>query len=176
MCHYLKKVTSYQKGSNFWGFADQREMEETEQYFGYLFSKWRKVKESDLSKTHGEVQDEVLRTWLERGGGEGGSRDTMGQCDGGGAGVKKVKKTRDPDEPKQPLSSFLLFRAEKEAEVKKELPSLGPRDIMKELGKRWRLLEKEEKEVYLARAAQLALAYKEEMASYRAQKESQSVT
>ena len=147
-------------------------MDESEQYFAYLFSKWRKVQEKDMSKSVGEVQDEVLRTWMARGGGEGGSRNNMGQCDGGGV---RGKKTRDPDEPKQPLSSFMLFRAEQEAEVKRELPSLGPKDVMRELGKRWRLLEKEEKEVYLARAGQLSLTYKEDLASYRAGKEAQSV-
>ena len=49
-----------------------------------------------MTMTHGAVQDAVLRSWLERGGGEGGSReDTMGQCDGGVVRGKKVRKTRD---------------------------------------------------------------------------------
>ena len=99
----------------------------------------------------------------------------MGQCDSGGVRGKKVKKTRDPDEPKKPLSSFMIFRAEEEAGVKRELPSLLPRDVMSELGNRWRLLEQEEKEVYMARARQLTLAYKEDLARYKAGKEAQSL-
>ena len=149
-------------------------MGEREQYFAYMFSTWRE--EDDETKTHGEVQDAVLRSWLEKGGGEGGSReDGEGQGDGGGVKGKKAKKTREPDEPKRPLSSFMIYQAEKKDEVKKELPSLGSKDIMKELGRRWAALEKEEKEVYLARANQLFLAYQQDMASYKARKDAEVV-
>ena len=151
-------------------------MDESEQYFAYLFSTWREEKEKDMIRTYGEVQDAVLRSWLERGGGEGGSReDTTGQCGGGGVRGKKVKKTRDPDEPKRPLSCLMLYQAEKKDEVKKELPSLGPKDLMKELGRRWAPLEKEEKEVYLARANQLFLVYQQNLASYKARKDAEVV-
>ena len=120
------------------------------------------------------MQDAVLSTWLEKGGGEGGSReDTMGQFGGGGVRGKKGKKIRDPGEPRRPLSSFMMYQAEKKEELKRELPSLGPNDMMKELGRRWAALEKEEKEVYLTRANQLFLVYQQDCASYKARKEAE---
>ena len=145
-------------------------MDEAEQYFGYLFSKWRQEQEKDLTKKVGEVQDAVLRSWMERGGGEGGSREGNTGPSGGARG-----KRRDPDEPKRPLASFMLFLAEKKDELKLELPSLNSRDVSRELGRRWGLLEQEEKQVYIERADQLLLAYKGELATYKARMNSQAV-
>ena len=147
-------------------------MGEREQYFAYVFSTWRE--EDDVTKTHGEVQDAIYKSWLEKGGGEGGSRES-GEGDGGVVRGRKVKKTRDPDEPKRPVSCFMLYQAEKKDEVKKELPSLGSKDIMKELGRRWAALEKEEKEMYLSRANQLFQVYQQDLASYKARKDAEVV-
>ena len=144
-------------------------MEDAEQYFAYLFTKWREEQEKDMTKTVGEVQDAVLRDWLKRGGGEGGGRE--GRV---GVEVAKKKKTRDPDEPKKPLSSFMIFLAEKKDEVKREQPSLGPRDVSREVGRRWGLLEREEKQVYQERYNSMLLSYKVDLATYRVRKEAQS--
>ena len=144
-------------------------MDASEQYFGYLFSKWRKVQEKDPTKTHGQIQDEALRIWLERGGGEGGS-NAAGKSDG----AREKKPVRDPDEPRRPLTSFMLFQGEKKDELKLELPALNPRDVSRELGRRWGLLEEEEKRVYVERAAQLMLAYQEALATYKAGKNAQN--
>ena len=146
-------------------------MEEAEQYFAYLFTKWREEQEKDMRKTVGEVQDAVLRDWLKRGGGEGGGRE--GRV---GVEVAKKKKTRDPDEPKKPLSSFMIFLAEKKDEVKREQPSLGPRDVSREVGRRWGLLEREEKQVYQERYNGMLVAYKVDLATYRVRKEAQTVS
>ena len=40
------------------------EMGEREQYFAYVFSTWRE--EDDVTKTHGEVQDAIYKSWLEK--------------------------------------------------------------------------------------------------------------
>ena len=142
-------------------------MEEAEQYFAYLFTKWREEQEKDMKKTVGEVQDAVLHDWLKRGGGEGGEIRVE-------VAKKKEKKTLDPDEPKKPLSSFMIFLAEQKDEVKREQPSLGPKDVSREVGRRWGLLEREEKQVYQERYNSMLLAYKEDLATYRVRKEAQS--
>ena len=144
-------------------------MEEAEQYFAYLFTKWREEQEKDMRKTVGEVQDAVLQDWLKRGGGEGGEIRVEV------AKKKKEKKTRDPDEPKKPLSSFMIFLAEQKDEVKREQPSLGPKDVSREVGRRWGLLEREEKEVYQKRYSDLLVAYKVDIAAYRVSKETETV-
>ena len=58
-------------------------------------------------------------------------------------------------------------------EVKRD--GLGSRDVSREVGRRWNLLEKEEKEVYMERARGLLLAYKVDLATYRVRKEAQTV-
>ena len=49
----VKKMDSL----NFDKVPDEREMDECEQYFGFLFSTWREEKEKDMTRTVGEVQD-----------------------------------------------------------------------------------------------------------------------
>ena len=124
---------------------------------------------------------------MERGGGEGGDagqRDgARGKKRGGGEGdntgqsdgAKAKKRVRDPAEPKKPLSSFMLFLAEMKDEVKREQPSLDSRDVSREVGRRWGLLEREEKEVYQKRYSDLLVAYKVDIAAYRVSKETETV-
>ena len=113
----------------------------------------------------------MLKRWVERGGGQGG---IAGQSDGSGA--KGKKRVRDPDEPKKPVSSFMLYLAEKKDEVKREQPSLNSRDVSREVGRRWGLLEREEKQVYQERYNGMLVAYKVDLATYRVRKEAQTVS
>ena len=68
----------------------------------------------------------------------------------------------------------MIFLAEKKDEVKREQPSLGPKDVSREVGRRWGLLEREEKQVYQERYNSMLLSYKVDLATYRVRKEAQS--
>ncbi len=52
---------------------------------------------------------------------------------------RKVKKRiRDPDAPKAPMSSYLLFTRDQRAAIKEEHPDMEPKALMQEIGRRWR--------------------------------------
>jgi len=73
---------------------------------------------------------------------------------------KGEKKLKDPDAPKKPLSGFLLFNKDKRPIVKKELPDLAPKEVMAELGKRWRDLSAKKKKPYMEASEKLKEEYK----------------
>ena len=99
-------------------------MATSSQYFGFLFARWRQEQAKDLTKTMGEVQEAVYREWVERGGSPGGSGATAPATQ-----KTKAKRVRDPNEPKKPLSAFMIYRKDKQAEVMVELPGLKPSQV-----------------------------------------------
>lgn len=53
-----------------------------------------------------------------------------------------------PLKPKKGMSAYLYFCNEMRPVIKEELPNIASNEIMKELGRRWRLLSDEEKKPY----------------------------
>ena len=61
------------------------------------------------------------------------------------------KKTRDPLAPKPPLNAYMLFAIEERAKVLSDLGEISTTEVGKVIGARWKLLNKDDKEKYLAR-------------------------
>ncbi|KAJ1553911.1 Non-histone chromosomal protein 6 [Nowakowskiella sp. JEL0078] len=61
---------------------------------------------------------------------------------------KTIKAKKDPNEPKKPLSFFMLFSSEQRAKIKEENPEFSFGEIGKEVGARWKALNDAEKKVY----------------------------
>ncbi len=52
---------------------------------------------------------------------------------------RKIKRrVRDPDAPKAPLSSYLLFTRDQRTLIKEQYPDMEPKALMQEIGRRWR--------------------------------------
>ncbi|KAI9596855.1 hypothetical protein BDF19DRAFT_324437 [Syncephalis fuscata] len=62
--------------------------------------------------------------------------------------AKKRKRERDPDAPKRPPSSFLLFMADRRPLIKQENPDMTYTDLMKEIGTLWKALPSAQREAY----------------------------
>lgn len=60
----------------------------------------------------------------------------------------KEKGEKEQDEPKKPLSAYLLFCQDNRDAVKNELGDVKPTDVTKELGKRWKELKENDKETF----------------------------
>lgn len=60
---------------------------------------------------------------------------------------KRVKKPRDPDAPKRPPSSYLLFQNEVRQAMKKANPTMANHEILTSISQRWAEMSPEEKEV-----------------------------
>jgi hypothetical protein len=65
---------------------------------------------------------------------------------GGDADNKKRK--RDPNAPKRPPSSFLLFMADRRPILKKEHPDMPYLEMMKEIGNMWKALPEAQRQQY----------------------------
>jgi len=77
------------------------------------------------------------------------------------------KPKRDPNMPKQPLSTYFLFSQEERLKVKAEHPSYSICEIAKELGRRWAVMAPEVKQRFQQMAEQARQKYDQEMAAYR---------
>lgn len=79
----------------------------------------------------------------------------------------RKKKTTDieiPPGPKRPLSSYLIFAAEKRPEIAAKFSSLG--EVSKELGRLWSKLSEADKKPYVEKAAIAKAAYDVEKAKW----------
>ena len=64
---------------------------------------------------------------------------------------KRKRKTKDPNAPKQPMSSYLIFSQKFRSQVKEMHPEMAPKDVASELGRMWREMSEEEKQVRMRR-------------------------
>ncbi|GMM28207.1 Hmo1 protein [Martiniozyma asiatica (nom. inval.)] len=79
---------------------------------------------------------------------------------------KKQKKKKDPNAPKKPLTTYILFSNKVREEVQKLHKQASQTDIAKEIAKRWALLSDTEKEPFQTAYNEDKLRYAEEMSKY----------
>lgn len=80
------------------------------------------------------------------------------------------KKKKDPNAPKKPLTSYILFSNEVRKDVEKKLNRKGKdfktTDITRKIGEMWRGLSENDKKPYKDKAEKDKKRYKKEMESY----------
>ncbi|TPX48155.1 hypothetical protein SeLEV6574_g02189 [Synchytrium endobioticum] len=81
------------------------------------------------------------------------------------ANGKRKRKPKDPDAPKHPLSSYMLYAMANMGALKGHGQKIGT-----VLGEEWRKLTPEEKKPYDEQAFQLRQAYSKELEAYKARK------
>lgn len=69
-------------------------------------------------------------------------------CGGPQQMKKKKRAKKDPNAPKRALSAFFFFSNEKRAEVQQQNPTFKVGQIAQELGRVWKLMTEEERNVY----------------------------
>ena len=79
---------------------------------------------------------------------------------------KAAKKVKDPNKPKGKLSAFMYFSADQRITLKTEQPDLKFTEIGKEIGKRWKEVDDDDKAPYVEKAEKDALRHEREMADY----------
>jgi hypothetical protein len=79
---------------------------------------------------------------------------------------KKKPAKKDPNAPKKPLTAFILFSADKRAELKEEFPDIKFTEMSKKLGEAWKTIDEEKKKVYIKKSEDMKDTYKKEMADY----------
>ncbi|KAI0706943.1 HMG-box, partial [Cerioporus squamosus] len=63
-------------------------------------------------------------------------------------GKRKVKKIKDPNAPKRPPSSYLLFQNEVRSELKAQNPGLRNNELLGAIAKKWSEMPQEQKDEY----------------------------
>jgi len=84
---------------------------------------------------------------------------------------KRKKREKAEGEPKQSLTSFMLYSQAMRATVKQQDPSITTAQIGKLLGLKWKELPSEEKQLYIDKAAELKAKYNEELRQWKEQHE-----
>ena len=79
---------------------------------------------------------------------------------------KKTKKKKAEGEPKKGKSAYIFFCADERPIVKEEHPEMPAKEILAELGARWKALDEEDKEKYNKLASEDKIRYQEEMKNY----------
>ena len=85
---------------------------------------------------------------------------------------RKVKKEKDPDAPKRPLTPYILFCMEKRDTVKTDNPSMGGKEVTTELGRLWKELTDDEKDIYKKKYQEDKVRYASELSNYESPDES----
>uniref|UniRef100_A0A8C0S1H4 High mobility group protein B4 n=1 Tax=Canis lupus familiaris TaxID=9615 RepID=A0A8C0S1H4_CANLF len=85
-------------------------------------------------------------------------------------GKKKKRRKRDPQAPRRPPSSFLIFCQDHYAQLKRENPTWSVVQVAKASGRMWSVTSGAEKQPYEQRAAVLRARYQEELEVYRQQR------
>ena len=88
----------------------------------------------------------------------------------GKKGGKKKTAKKDPNAPKRPLSSYMIFAGENRAKVVEENPGASIGDVGKALGAKWKEMSAEEKAPFEEKAKEAKAKYAEQMKAYEASK------
>eukprot|EP00798_Chlamydomonas_sp_ICE-L_P004607 gene4607-14800_t len=76
--------------------------------------------------------------------------------------ARRVKKEKDPNAPKKPLSGYMFFCKDNREAVKEKDSSLKITEIASELGRMWKALTDEEKKPYQEQAEKDKVRYAKE--------------
>eukprot|EP00899_Mesostigma_viride_P010265 jgi/Mesvir1/1923/Mv22952-RA.1 len=91
-----------------------------------------------------------------------------GDGDGDKKPAKKVRKKKDPNEPKRGLSAYMFYVADARAKLKAERPELSFGELGRVLGEQWKAMSEADKAPYEQKAAADKTRYSKAMAEYKA--------
>jgi hypothetical protein len=114
------------------------------------------------SASRGKKGDGGGKTGATKNGAGGAAAGASGGGKGGGA-----KKKKDPNAPKRPLSSYMIFAMETRGKVLEETPCLSLGEVAKVLGARWKAISPEDKAVCEAKAKEAKARYEEAVKAYK---------
>lgn len=81
--------------------------------------------------------------------------------------TKSKKAPKDPNAPKRPLSSYMLWAGEVRNKIKEENPEYSITDIAKMLGKMWSNVGDDERQTYKKKADDMKAKYQKRLSKYR---------
>jgi len=133
--------------------------------------------DSDSSSSSSSEEDKKKRKRKGKGKkAKSKSKKTKGKKKGRGKAMKARKK-KDKGAPKRPLTGYIIFSKNNMASLREEMtkedPDTKQKDVMAEMGKRWRGLSAAEKEKYENMGKEEKIRYQKQLETYE-KKESSS--
>ena len=150
MSLFLKAAAAHhQKIGN--SIKDKSNKDTMAPYFTHLLANWVKVATDMPELTANEIQKKVWQVWELK-----GIRKSR----------KKIKK-KDPKAPKHPISAYVIYLTQTRVNLVKEHPDMSVKEVMSEVGQRWKKLSDEERAPFLQEARSRSEEYFKEMARYK---------
>ncbi|PIL36625.1 transcription factor [Ganoderma sinense ZZ0214-1] len=87
-----------------------------------------------------------------------------------GEGKRRVKKPKDPNAPKRPASSYLLFQNDIRSELKQKNPGMRNADLLNAISKLWSEMPQSQKDAYENRNKELKDQWRADKAVYESGK------
>ena len=128
-------------------------------------AQWKLDNEADKPSTSDSPEvngEEVSKTPKKRKKKHDSDRD-----DGTAGSAKSKSKASASDKPKRPGSAYILFGNEERGAIAKDNPDFAQKDVMAELGKRWKQVDAKRKAALEAEAAKLKKVYDEKLAQWK---------
>ncbi|KAJ3514183.1 hypothetical protein NMY22_g14824 [Coprinellus aureogranulatus] len=94
--------------------------------------------------------------------------DADAEGDGGSKKRKRTTKPKDPNAPKRPASSYILFQNEIRAELRKSHPDLPNPQLLALISEKWKTMPEAEKQHYNDKMLAAKAQYSEEKKAYDA--------
>ncbi|KAJ6612146.1 high mobility group box domain-containing protein, partial [Mycena sp. CBHHK59/15] len=79
---------------------------------------------------------------------------------------KRVAKKKDPNAPKRPASSYLLFQNEVRKQIKEQYPDMSQSELLNVIRTEWSQMSEEKKAVYQDKMTQAKERYNAEKSAY----------
>lgn len=90
--------------------------------------------------------------------------------------AKKVKKERDPNQPKKPLNNYFLFQRDFRARFKESHPTATSAELNKAMTESWTNISKEEAQYYEILAKEHQSAYMKALEEYKKKSSTETLT
>ncbi|KAF6172998.1 hypothetical protein GIB67_006374 [Kingdonia uniflora] len=81
---------------------------------------------------------------------------------------QKEEKNTDPNKPKKPASSFILFRKETRMNLQQEVPGINNSRVNAIISVKWKELDDAERKLWTNKATEAMVVYKKELEEYKA--------
>ncbi|KAL1747802.1 high mobility group box domain-containing protein, partial [Schizophyllum fasciatum] len=79
---------------------------------------------------------------------------------------KRAKKEKDPNAPKRPATSYILYQNDCRQAMKEQNPGLHNTDLLRYISETWKKLPEPEKSSYEQKAAKLKHDYEDAVKEY----------
>mmetsp|Transcript_34885 Transcript_34885/g.109581 ORF Transcript_34885/g.109581 Transcript_34885/m.109581 type:complete len:582 (-) Transcript_34885:266-2011(-) len=138
--------------------------EQGEKFMTRAVRLWQELHEDEKDQYERMAKEDKERYKRERRTYKAAVRKAEADEDGGGM-TKRRKK--HPDAPKRSVPAYMLYANQERENVKAEMPHKTHREILGELGRRWRSLSEDAKAPYEREAEIDRARYNEEIAKWR---------